>query len=188
MNIITSQPNRKHLIFAIIVTILIIIVFASCKTSHPITVPIHDSTSLIVTEDITDTYTWTNPDSILFRFAIECDSNYNALLKQYYELNSRIESEVIIEPIVRWKTDGTKVNQLLFSISGYIDSIAMRDRTIYQLRNEKKYVEVPYPVLTEVKFAPRWIKWIVAIFFVENLLILFLIVRKFKNKLLFWKK
>ena len=139
---------------------LIPLVFFGCKAPKPIYVPIHDSTSVEATETITEHPTWTIPDSAYWRLAFECDSNFNVLLKQFDELNTGIGSNIQIKEVPVYREDKTKINQLQVDISVIIDSLEVQNRTIEKLRNEKKVVQVPYPVPgPEVKYIPQRFKW-----------------------------
>ena len=108
-------------------------------------VPIHDSTSVISTEAITDAPTWTDPESLLYQFAFECDSAYKVILKKYNELNTGLNSKVTISEKIIYREDKSQANQLIVDISVLVDSIEVQNRTIERLRNENTHIEIPYP-------------------------------------------
>ena len=143
----------------ILILVIIGIILSACKGTEPIYIPTHDSTSVISTETVEDSPTWTDPESILLRFAFECDSNYNVLLRNYNELNSGLRNKVQIQEVIKYREDKTAVQRLEVDISVLVDSLEIQNRTIERLRNEKTYIEVPYPVETPVKFIPKLYKW-----------------------------
>lgn len=154
MNQIFKMETRK-----LIVIFIALIFLMGCKTSEPIYVPIHDSTEIELSELITDTSTWTDPDSLLYWFRLRCDSNYNVLLESYNSLNTGIKSKVEIKEVIKWKTDKTKVKQLEVNISMYVDSLEVQNRTIERLRKEKTITNVPYPVPgPEVRYTSKFAK------------------------------
>jgi len=171
----------------IVLLLIIIILFAGCHPCKRLMkrCPPQIKDSLIYIETITEDPAYTIPDSVFWSFVIECDSNYQAILKRYNESNTGMNTEVEIKEIVKYVKDNKQINQLIIDLSAYTDSIEVKNKLIEKLRAEKTTVFVPEPY--PEKYTPRWIKWIVIIFFVENALLIFLIVRKFKNKLLFWK-
>ncbi len=173
----------KKLIFALFA----ILILSHCKGPEIITVPLHDSSSIETTQTITDTPTWTDPESLLYQFAVECDENYRAVLKQLNEANSGIETEVIIRDTVIYLEDGTKVNRLLFDISVYIESIEVQNRTIEKLRYELSHQDIPVPVEVPVKFTPKYHKFTAWAFPVLVILVLLVLYLKFKTKLLRFK-
>ena len=142
-----------------LILLLIAVSIIGCKGTEIVTVPITDSTTIETSETITDEPTWTDPQELLMWFAIECDSNYQALLKDFNSINSGLESNIEIKEVIRWKEDGTKVKQLQINIAALVDSLEVQNRTIKQLRNEKHFQEVPYPVETEVEVIPGRFKW-----------------------------
>ena len=145
----------KKLIFPLTV----ILILSACRGPKIITVPTHDSTTVEHTQTITDTPTWTNPESLLYRFAFLCDSNYNVLLKDYNELNTGIENKVQIKEVIRYRPDNTAVKYLEVDISILIDSIEVQNRTIHELRSRDVKLEIPYPVEVPVKFVPKYHKF-----------------------------
>ena len=143
----------------VVILTLLISILSACKSPSPIYVPVHDSTSVQETEAIEDEPEWTDPQSLLLQFAVECDSAYNAVLKQLHESNSGVDSEIQIRDTTIYLEDNKKVQRLEFSLSVYVDSIATLNRTIRQLRSEKRTVQVPYPVEVPTKFVPRYHKF-----------------------------
>lgn len=144
----------KYLFIGIISILLI-----SCKSLEIPAVPLHDSSSVEITETVTDNSTWTDPESLLYQFAVECDENYRAILKQLNEVNSGIETEVEIKETIIYREDGTKVNRLEFDISVFIDSLKMKDLTILRLREELSHQDIPVPVNVPVKYIPKYHKF-----------------------------
>jgi len=144
---------------------------------------IHDS--LIYIETITEDPNYTIPDSAFWQLEFECDSNFNVILRALEESNSGIRTETIIKEKKVYYEDNKGKQRLIVSLSAQTDSIETLNQTIEKLRSEKitVYVPEPYPK----PFTPAWHWWIFVIFIVENLLIGFIIFRKFKKKLLFWR-
>lgn len=156
----------------------------ACKGPQIVTVPIHDSTAIHESETITDTPTWTDPESLLYQFAFECDSAYNVILKKYNELNTGVESEIEIKETIIYRGDGTKINRLEFDISVYVDSVEIQNRTIERLRKELFSQDVPIPVNVPVKFIPKYHKFTAWAFPGFVILLLATVYLKFKTKLL----
>ena len=167
----------------ILFTGIMSILMINCKGPEIITVPVHDSTFIESSETITDNPTWTDPDSLLLRFAFECDSAYNVILKQLSEANSGISSKVEIRKVPVYYEDGRKVTRLQLDISAYVDSLEMKNRTIERLKNENRVQQVPYPVPgPEVKYIPKYHKFTAWAFPIENLLIILLFILWLKSK------
>ena len=174
---------KKYLF--IIICLAILSACNPCKRLTRLCPPkIHDS--LIYIETIETDTNYTIPDSVYWQFVLECYSNYNVILKAFNETNTGIDTKIIIRDSIVYIKDKQAQKRFILTISAYTDSIASLNRTIAKLRSEVKTVTVKVP--EPYSKTPRWIKIIVAIFFIENLLIIFLVVRKFKNKLMFWKK
>ncbi len=167
-------------LFIVIISILLI----NCKGPEIITVPLHDSSSVEITEKTTDNSTWTEPESLLYQFAVECDENYRAILKQLNEANSGIKTEIEIKETIVYQEDGTKVNRLEFDISVYIDSIQVQNRTIERLRKVISSQDVPVPVEIPVKYVPKYHKFTAWAFPVLIILIILYIYMKLKTSFL----
>ena len=168
----------KKLIF-----LLIIVSIIGCKSTEPIHVPVHDSTSVENSELITDNSTWTDPDSLLYRFAFECDSAYNVILKQFNELNSGLGGKAEIKEKIIYREDGTKVQRLEVNISILVDSLEVQNRTIERLKKSVKIQQVPYPVPgPEVRYIPKYHKITALAAPLMLLLILFALYRRIKGK------
>ena len=163
---------------------IISILLINCKGPEIITVPLHDSTFVETTETITDTPTYTEPESLLYQFAVECDENYRAILKQLNEANSGIKTEIEIKETIVYREDGTKVNRLEFDISVYIDSIQVQNRTIERLRKVISSQDVPVPVEIPVKYVPKYHKFTAWAFPVLIILIFLYIYMKLKTSVL----
>ncbi len=164
----------------IILTIIFISTGISCKGPEIITVPLHDSSTIETSEKITEDPTWTEPESLLYQFAVECDENYRAILKQFNEINTGIEAEIVIKDSIIYREDGTKINRLLIDMSIYVDSIEVQNRTIEKLRYELSHQDIPVPVEVPVKYTSKLAKICMVFSLVAVLLIIFVIVYKIK--------
>jgi len=153
-----------------------------CKGPEIITVPLHDSTSVTDSEVITENPTWTDPESLLYRFAFECDSAYNVILKKYNEINTGIRNTVEIKEVVRYRADNTKVTRLELDISVLVDSIEVQNRTISRLRKEISTQDIAVPVEVKVKYIPKYHKFTAWGFPGLIILLLVAIYLKFKTK------
>ena len=163
---------------------IIAILMIQCKGPQTLTVPVHDSTTIETSERITDEPTWTDPESLLYQFAFECDEAYNVILKQYNELNSGLEGAVEIKEVLIYREDKSKVNRLLVNISVLVDSLEVQNRTITKLRKEKRVQQVPYPVPgPEVRYIPKYHRITAWVLPVLLLLIGLLIYLRIKKKL-----
>lgn len=139
-----------------------------------------DTTIVSDTTIETDYSTWTEPDSSWIYFALECDSAYNVILKEYNELNSGIESKVEVREVFR--EDKTKIQRLEFNITALVDSLEIQNKTIQKLRSEKRVIQVPYPVeQTYYRSRPFWIYTGLG-FFALILLGIVILWMKFKTK------
>jgi len=151
---------------------LIPLILIGCKAQQPISVPLHDSTSISSTETITEDPTWTVPAEAYWKMVFECDSNLNVLLVDYeaavsgMEENIRIEREKSIK--AKNEQDGTQSNlakqqdhnrRLIVDISVYVDSIEIQNKTIEKLRKEISTFEIPLPVNVPVKYVPKYHKF-----------------------------
>jgi len=170
----------KKLIFLILASILI----AGCRTTKPIYVPIHDSSSVETNQTITNNPTWTDPESAIYQFAFECDSAYNVILKRYNELNTGLNSKVEIKEVIVYREDKREKNRLLVDISVLVDSLEVQNRTIERLRTEITKLEVPVPVEVPVKYTPKWKNYAVIGFFILIVLIVLYLYVRFKLKIL----
>jgi len=177
------MKNQSFPIDAIlwIIFIPVLLILSQCKGSEVVTIPTHDSISVVEREVIEDHSTWTNPESLLYQFAFECDSNYNVLLKKFDELNTGVENEIEIKEVIRYRPDKTAINRLEVDISVLIDSIEVQNRTIKQLKNQVTRIEIPYPVDKPVKFVPRYHKFTAWAFPALVILILFGIYLKIRT-------
>ena len=171
----------------LILALFAILILSHCKGPEIITVPLHDSSSVEITETTTDNSTWTDPESLLYQFAVECDENYRAVLKQLNEANSGIQTQVEIRDTTIYLEDGTKVNRLLFDISVLIDSMKMKDLTILRLREELSHQDIPVPVEIEVVRNSKYHKFTGWAFPVLVILVLLVLYLRFKTKLLRFK-
>jgi len=162
---------------------MVLMFLIGCKGTEIITVPLHDSTSITETEIITEDPTWTDPESLLYRFAFECDSAYNVILKKYNELNTGIRNTVEIKEVVRYRADNTKVTRLELDISVLVDSIEVQNRTISRLRKEISTQDIAVPVNVPVKYIPKYHKFTAWGFPGLIILIALVIYLKFKTKL-----
>lgn len=168
----------KNLIFLLIVVSII-----GCKSTEPIYVPVHDSTTSELIERITEDPTWTDPESLLYQFAFECDSNYNVLLKRLNEVNSGLEASIQVKEKIIYRSDNTKVNRLLVDVSVLVDSLEVQNRTIERLKKSVKIQQVPYPVPgPEVRYIPKYHKITALAAPLMLLLILFALYRRIKGK------
>lgn len=169
----------KRVVFFLIAVSLIF----GCKPKEHITyVAVQDSTIIESSTEIEENPTWTNQDSALWYFAIQCDSAYNAILTEYNALNSGIKGKVEIKKVPIYLTDNKKVQSLQINIQALVDSIEIKNRTIRQLKNQlqikPKIVEVEKPV----KFTPRWKNICTWGFFIESILILLFLYLWIKKK------
>jgi hypothetical protein len=164
-----------------VLLIMVLSILSGCRGPQVISVPLHDSTSVIATEAITDNPTWTDPESILYQFAFECDSAYNVILKKYNELNTGLKNDVKISEKIVYREDKSKVNRLTVDISVLVDSLQVQNRTIERLKNEKHYVEKLIPVDKPVPFTPKWKNVCMVGFFILlliNALLIYLRIKK----------
>ena len=171
----------------IILTIIFISIGISCKGPEIITVPLHDSSTIETSEKITEDPTWTDPESLLYQFAVECDENYRAILKQFNEINTGIEAEIVIKDSIIYREDGTKINRLLIDMSIYVDSIEVQNRTIEKLRYELSHQDIPVPVEVPVKYTSKYHKFTAWGFPVLVILVLLVVYLTIKRKLLRFK-
>ena len=171
----------KQIIFLFIGIIIILMI--GCKGPQVVTVPLHDSASVTDSEVITENPTWTDPESLLYRFAFECDSAYNVILKKYNEINTGIRNTVEIKEVVRYRADNTKVTRLELDISVLVDSIEVQNRTISRLRKEISTQDIAVPVNVPVKYIPKYHKFTAWGFPGLIILIALVIYLKFKTKL-----
>jgi len=158
--------------------IIAVLILASCKPQEKIIE--HYTTDTIISVEHDPSYTI--PDSAFWKFVIECDSNYNAVLKELEESNSGINTEVQIKKVyypVKDKQSGKLIQALQFELSAWTDSIETLNTTIRKLHNEKsfEYIEVDKPV----PFVPAWHWWVLIALIVLIGLNAFIIYRKVKS-------
>ena len=138
--------------------ILISLIFFSisckpCERLHKKCPPkIHDS--LIIIETITDDPNYTIPDSLFWQFVLECDSNYNVILRAFNEVNTGINTQVKFKDTIVYIEDKAAKKQLIISLKAQTDSIETLNRTIEKMRNQvmKIYIDKEVEVYKSRKF------------------------------------
>ena len=133
---------------------------------------------------IEDLFTYTEPDSSVWDLYFKCDSDFQVLLMEFDHVNSGIETEIKYVPQIRYIEDGSKISLMKFSLSVYVDSLAMRDRTIATLKTrlESKSSVIQLP---PEKFIPRWVKILALIGVIFILYIIYRLYKFFKPRLPF---
>jgi len=180
------------------IIIILAIVLSGCKASEPIYIPIHDSTSDVSTETVTEDPTWTVPAEAYWRMIFECDSNRNVILSDYeskvYGMREAIKIEREKAEEEQGELQGKLAKEkdynrrLMVNISALVDSNEIKNTLIEKERNKKSIVEKPYPVPgPDVVRNSPFAKFSIKFFFIVLIAGVVFVVIKFKLWKLFIK-
>ena len=127
--------------------ILIVLLFLGCSTPKPIITSDINVTREITEEPRISEYKVAEPDSALIRALAQCDENNQLLITALDSVNgSRIQASFQATP-----TNDGIILDFQCKEDSLVAEIEVRDRTIRELREEKKTIEVPVPIPLSTK-------------------------------------
>ena len=122
--------------------ILIVLLFLGCSTPKPIITSDINVTREITEEPRISEYKVAEPDSALIRALAQCDENNQLLITALDSVNgSRIQASFQATP-----TNDGIILDFQCKEDSLVAEIEVRDRTIRELREEKKTIEVAIPI------------------------------------------
>ncbi len=122
--------------------ILIVLLFLGCSTPKPIITSDINVTREITEEPRISEYKVAEPDSALIRALAQCDENNQLLITALDSVNgSRIQASFQATP-----TNDGIILDFQCKEDSLVAEIEVRDRTIRELREEKKTIEVPIAI------------------------------------------